>query len=63
MEDFVLSIPSTDRALMDALVIRMGWKMRPRRHSVEAFIGSCPDTPQMTDEEIMKEVNAVRYSL
>lgn len=60
MEDFVLSIPTQDSAFIEALATRMGWTMRRRRTSVERFINSCPKTPQMTDEEIQAEINAVR---
>ena len=60
MEDFVLSIPSQDSAFIETLAARMGWVMRKRRTSVERFINSCPKTPQMTDEEILSEINAVR---
>ena len=71
MEDLVLSIPIQDKALIETLAQRMGWTMRKRRTSVERFIrsaeersqgeNSCPKTPQMTDEEIQSEINAVRY--
>ena len=61
MEDYVVSIPQRDLGLMEELFSRMGWKVRPRRASIEQFIKSCPKTPVMTDEEIAAEVNAVRY--
>ena len=60
MEDIVLSIPTQDSAFIETLAARMGWVMRKRRTSVEQFINSCPKTPQMTDEEIQAEINAVR---
>ena len=60
MEDLVLSIPIQDRALIETLAQRMGWKMRRRRTSVERFIESCPKTPQMTDEEIQAEIREQR---
>ena len=60
MEDFVLSIPTQDSALIKTLAERMGWTMRKRRTSVERFVNSCPKTPQMTDEEIVAEISAVR---
>jgi len=73
MEDLVLSIPIQDKALVETLAQRMGWTMRNRRTSVERFIrsaegrsqgeNSCPKTPQMTDEEIQAEINAVRQGL
>ena len=61
MEDYVVSIPPRDFSLMEELFARMGWKVRPRRASIEQFIKSCPNDPVMTDEEIAAEVNAVRY--
>ena len=73
MEELVLSIPIQDRALIETLAQRMGWTMRNRRTSVERFIrsaegrsqgeNSCPKIPQMTDEEIQAEINAVRKGL
>ena len=61
MEDYVVSIPTRDLSLMEELFARMGWKVRPRRKSIEDFVNSCPKDPVMTDEEITAEVNAVRY--
>ncbi len=63
MEDLVLSIPVQDAAFIETLAKRMGWTMRKRRTSVERFINSCPKTPQMTDEEIQAEINAVRQGV
>lgn len=60
MEDLVLSIPVQDAAFIEMLAQRMGWTMRKRRTSVERFINSCQKSPQMTDEEIQAEINAVR---
>ena len=60
MEDLVLSIPVSDYGIIEALAARMGWSVRPRRTSIDRFIASCPKTPQLTDEEIMEEVRAVR---
>ena len=63
MEDIVLSVPVQDAALIETLAQRMGWTMRKRRTSVERFVNSCSKTPQMTDEEIQAEINAVRQGL
>ena len=60
MEDIVLSIPTQDSAFIETLAARMGWVMRKRRTSVERFIDSCKKNPQITDEEIQAEINAVR---
>lgn len=32
-------------------------------NTIKQFVESCPQTPQMIDEEIYEEVNAVRYLL
>ena len=61
MEDLVLSIPTSDYGIIEILAARMGWCIRPRRTSIDRFINSCPTSPQMTDEDIAAEVNAVRY--
>ena len=61
MEDLVLTVPVSDYGIIEALAARMGWGVRTRRTSIDRFIASCPQTPQMTDEEIAAEVNAVRY--
>lgn len=63
MEDLVLSVPIQDAAFIETLAQRMGWTIRKRRTSVERFINSCSKTPQMTDEEIQAEINAVRKGL
>lgn len=61
MEDLVLTIPLQDATFIETLAQRMGWTLRKRRTSVERFVNSSSKTPQMTDEEIQAEVNAVRY--
>ena len=60
MEDMVLSVPVQDAAFIETLASRMGWTMRRRRTSVERFIKSCSNSPQMTDEEIQAEIKAYR---
>lgn len=63
MEDLVLSIPAQDAAFIETLAQRMGWTIRKRRTSVERFIRSCPQTPQMSDDEIQAEINAYKQGL
>ena len=63
MEDLVLSISAQDAAFIETLAQRMGWTMRKRRTSVERFIRSCPQTPQMSDDEIQAEINAYKQGL
>ncbi len=61
MEELIVSVPLQDSKFLELLALRMGWKVRSRRASIENFINSCPESPVMTDEEISAEVNAVRY--
>ncbi len=62
MEDYVLTIPNADVKIMETLVARMGWKVRSKRKTVDEFISSCKKNVDMSDDEIQKEINAVRYS-
>lgn len=37
MEDLVLSIPTSDYSIIEALIARMGWSVRTRRSSTCGF--------------------------
>ena len=40
----------------------MGWEVQTREELLDSFIESRPEKSPLTDEEIMNEVKAVRYS-
>lgn len=61
MTQVVLSIPNGEVPFISSLAEKMGWNMQTRESLVEKFISSCPETTDITDEEIQAEVDAVRY--
>ena len=46
----------------EELVKKMGWEVQTREELLDSFIESRPEKSPLTDEEIMNEVKAVRYS-
>ena len=56
-----INVPMTDWALLKELIRRFGWQAETREQMLERFVKSRADKKLLTDEEIMEEVNAVRY--
>ena len=61
-ERLTVDIPKDDINLFKIVVRRFGWKLSyDRDELVDEFIDMLPTEPQLSEEEIMKEVKAVRY--
>ena len=58
-----INIPLSDWKFFKELVQKMGWDVQTREELLDSFIESRPEESSLTDEEIMNEVRAVRYSL
>ena len=58
-----INIPLSDWKFFKELVQKMGWEVQTREELLDSFIESRPENSSLTDEEIMNEVRAVRYSL
>ena len=56
-----LNVPSTDWELLKELIRKFGWQAETREHLLERFVKSRSQKDLLSDEEIMEEVNAVRY--
>lgn len=56
-----INVPMTDWVLLKELIRRFGWQAETREQLLERFVKSRSDKDLLTDEEIMEEVNAVRY--
>ena len=56
-----INVPMTDWALLRELIRKFGWQAETREQLLERFVKSRSDKELLTDEEIMEEVNAVRY--
>lgn len=57
-----INIPVSDRKFFKELVRKMGWEIQTREELLDSFIESRPENSPLTDEEIMNEVKAARYS-
>jgi len=56
-----LNVPMTDWVLLKELIRKFGWQAETREQLLDRFVKSRPNSPALTEEEIMEEVNAVRY--
>ena len=56
-----LNVPMTDWVLLKELIRKFGWQAETREQLLNRFVKSRSKNPALTEEEIMEEVNAVRY--
>ena len=57
-----LNIPRTDWILLQELVNRFGWQSETREQMLEEFMQTRPSNVNLSEEDIMNEVRAVRYA-
>lgn len=56
-----LNVPMTDWVLLKELIRKFGWQAETREQLLNRFVKSRSSKELLSDEEIMEEVNAVRY--
>ena len=56
-----LNVPMTDWVLLKELIRKFGWQAETREQLLDRFVKSRSKNPSLTEDEIMEEVNAVRY--
>ena len=56
-----LNVPMADWVLLKELIRKFGWQAETREQLLERFVKSRSNKDLLSDEEIMEEVNAVRY--
>lgn len=59
---FELTIPRVDIKAFEEYAKKMGWQIRLKQQTLSKFVSSCEETCTFSDEEIQKEVNAIRYA-
>ena len=57
-----LNIPRTDWILLQELVSRFGWQSETREQMLEEFMQTRPQNIDLSEDDIMNEVRAVRYA-
>jgi sigma54-dependent transcription regulator len=56
-----LNIPRADWSLLQELISRFGWQSETREQMLDEFIKTRPQVSDLSEEDIMNEVRAVRY--
>jgi hypothetical protein len=54
-------IPSSDMSFFKDFARRMGWKIGNEGNIIDKYLSSRPQNVDLTDDEIIDEINAVRY--
>jgi hypothetical protein len=62
MQGVYVNVPSVDWSLFRELIRKFGWQAETREQLLDRFISSRPVTPILSEEEIMDEVKAIRYT-
>lgn len=61
IQSVYLNIPKTDMKFLKELVKKMGWSVETKESLLKKYISNRPAKVDLSDEDIMKEINAVRY--
>ena len=56
-----LSIPKSDIKFFKELAKKMGWDIDIREDFLKVYIASRPKRVNLSEEEILAELNAIRY--
>lgn len=56
-----LNVPRADWTLLKELVNRFGWQSETREQILDKFMQTRPQDVDLSEEDIMNEVRAVRY--
>lgn len=57
-----INVPKNDWPLFRELIRKFGWKAETREQLLDRFISSRPSDAGISEEDIMDEVKAIRYS-
>jgi len=61
-EKVFVEIPRSDIDFFQLFAKKMGWTLENKNDLLDKYIASRPKNVDLTDEEIMEEVRAVRYA-
>ena len=56
LQGVYLNVPVSDWVLLTELIRKFGWQSETREQLLDRFIASRPQQPQLTEEEIMEEL-------
>jgi hypothetical protein len=61
LQDVYLNIPKSDVRLVKELAKKMGWIIEYKESILKKYLHSRPKQVDLSDEDIMSEIYAVRY--
>jgi hypothetical protein len=61
-ENVNVKMPQSDMGFFQQFADKMGWSVENKFDLLDRYIASRPNNVDLTDEEIMEEVRAVRYA-
>ena len=61
MQTVNVGIPKSEMNFFRELAKKMGWKILSAENVLDSFIASRPKDADITEDEILEEVNKVRY--
>ena len=61
-EEIYVKMPQSDMVFFQLFADKMGWLVENKTELLRKYISSRPKNVDLTDEEIMEEVRAVRYA-
>ena len=60
--DVRINIPKSDLRFLGELASKMGWEVKSKESILQRFMDTRPKDVDLSDEEIMEEVRAIRYA-
>lgn len=61
LRGFYLNVPKSDVKFFQQLAKKMGWTVSDKEAILDKYIQSRPENVELSDEDILKELNSVRY--
>lgn len=61
LQGFYLNVPKSDVKLFQQLAKKMGWTVSDKDVILDKYIKSRSENIELSDDDILKELNAVRY--
>lgn len=61
MQGVYLNIPKADMKFFKELAKKMGWSVETKEKLLKNYMAKRPTKVELSDDDILNEVNAVRY--
>ncbi|MDR3184557.1 MAG: hypothetical protein LBT49_04030 [Prevotellaceae bacterium] len=61
-QNIYLNVPQSEIGFIMTLAQKMGWEVETKEDSLRKYIASRPKNVDLSEEEIIEEIRATRYS-